>query len=66
MLIVSSTSPIKLNLKVAPGSVLDGYMGTTTASIRIETGDPVLLNDIVDPGVDYWISRISNDGNWRF
>ena len=45
----------QIQFEGCPGSTLDGYMGTTTATIRIETGGDFTLNDFIDPGPDFWI-----------
>jgi len=37
------------------GSQLEGYMGTTTATIRIETERLPAVNDFIEPGLDFWI-----------
>ncbi|MCD4682363.1 MAG: hypothetical protein K8R86_03685, partial [Bacteroidales bacterium] len=45
----------QIEFEGCPGSALEGMAGTTTATIRMETGGMPALNDIIDPGPDFWI-----------
>jgi len=44
----------QIEFEGCPGSALEGMAGTTTATIRMETGGMPALNDIIDPGSNSW------------